>query len=318
MQTRFHIRRKVFALFLCLILSVFLWLLNDLNTLQTSSVQVPVKFTGLPYDMVTTNTLPSHMDATVEATGFDLLWRQLVRDKRVVEIPLRLENGLVSANKTYLFNINYYMDDITNSLGEHLKIKRIFPDTFSIRFDKKFTKKVPVQFVSDMNFVKEFNVAGKIILDPDSVMIFGTKENVDLIDKATTEKIGLNNLKTSYVGVAKLSYINGISYNTEEVKVSVPVEQFTEKEITLPITSSHVPPHYELNTIPNMATLKVLVPISDYGKINTSEFIVNAEFPVNTHSVSKIILTVSQKPEFVQVVSIEPESVEYKIKQNTK
>jgi len=318
MQTRFHIRRKVFALVLCLLLSVFLWLLNDLNTLQTSNVQIPVKFTGLPYDMVTTNTLPSHMEATVEATGFNLLWRHLVKEHKVVEIPLRLESGMVSANKTYLFNINYYLDDITDALGSHLKIKRIFPDTFSIQFDKKFSKKVPVELLSDFNFEKEFNISGKVLLNPDSVLVYGTQNNVASINKITTEKVSLNQLKSTYTGIAKLNYINGITYNIPEVKVKVPVEQFTEKEMSLPIVSSNVPPHYELNTIPNIATIKVLVPISDYGKISAADFKLNAAFPVNISTVGKIILTVTTKPEFVQVVSIEPESVEYKIKQNTK
>ncbi len=318
MQTRFHIRRKVFALFLCVILSIFLWLLNDLNTLQTSSVQIPVKFSGLPYDMVTTNTLPSHMDATVEATGFNLLWRQLVKEKKVVEIPLRLENGMVSADRNYLFNINYYMDDITDALGSHVKIKRIFPDTFSIRFAKKFSKKVPVEFVSELSFENEFDVSAPVIIKPDSVYIYGTQENVKSIRKVSTQKLSLDKISRSFRNQLPLENINGISYNKNEVDIQVSVEQFTQKEITMPITSSNVPTHFELNTIPNMATIKVLVPVSSFETISASSFKVDARFPEDINSVRRIILAVSSKPEYVKVVSISPESVEYKVKQNAK
>lgn len=318
MQTRFHIRRKVFALVLCLLLSIVLWLLNDLNRLQTSSVQIPVKFTGLPYDMVTTNSLPSHMDATVEATGFNLLWRHFTREQKVVEIPLRLENGMVSPDQTFLFNINYYMDDITDALGSHVKIRRIFPDTFSIRFARKYNKKVPVVLSSDLDFEKEFYVSGHVKIIPDSVIISGTKEKVTTIGAVSTQQLVLKNLKESYKGNLTLEYINGISYNIQQVDVNLPVEQFTEKELSLPVTSTRVPAHFELNTIPSIISLKILVPISQYSQIDASLFQVSAEFPSNDHKVDQIILQVTRKPDFVKILSISPSAVEFKIKQKTK
>jgi hypothetical protein len=317
-QTRFHIRRKVITLLLCLLLSTVLWLLNDLNRLQTSSVQIPVKFTGLPYDMVTTNTLPSHMDATVEATGFNLLWRKFTREEKIVEIPLRLENGMVSPDQTFLFNINYYMDDITDALGSHVKIRRIFPDTFSIRFARKYSKKVPIVLSSDLNFEKEFYVSEAVILDPDSVVISGTKEKVTSVGAVSTRQLSLKKLRDTYQGNLELEGINGITYNIQEVGVTLPVEQFTEKELSVPVTATSVPAHYELNTIPNIIKLKVLVPISDFNLIDATLFQVSAEFPSNSQSVNQIILKVTRKPEFVKILSVTPSSVEYKIKQKTR
>jgi hypothetical protein len=315
LQTRFHIRRKALALILCLILSVVLWLLNDLNRLQTSSVQIPVKFTGLPYDMVTTNSLPTHMDATVEATGFNLLWRHFTRQEKVIEIPLRLEQGMLKPDRSYLFNINYYMDDITDALGAHVKIRRIFPDTFSIHFARKYIKKVPVVLSSDLGFEKEFYVSASPDIIPDSVIISGTQEKVSKINSVQTQRLVLTKLNKSFQGNIPLESINGIGYNINEVNVNLSVEQFTEKELSLKITPANVPSHFELNTIPDMVTLKLLVPISGYSKIDPSFFQVSAEFPSNSHMVDKIILEVTRKPEFVKIISITPTSVEYKIKQ---
>jgi hypothetical protein len=317
MQTRFHIRRKVFALVLCSMLSVVLWLLNDLNRLQTSSVQIPVRFTGLPYDMVTTNTLPTHMDATVEATGFNLLWRQIIREEKPVEIPLRLENGIVTPDQTFLFNINYYMDDITDALGSHVKIRRIFPDTFSIRFARKYSRKVPIVLSADLGFEKEFYVSETVKLSPDSVIISGTKEKVTTISAVSTRQLSLKKLKETYQGKIELENINGINYNLQEVEVTLPVEQFTEKVLSLPVIATNVPAHLELNTIPNIVTLKILVPISDYSQIDATLFQVSADFP-NSQAVNQVILKVTRKPEFVKILSISPTSVEYKIKQKTR
>jgi hypothetical protein len=314
-QTRFHFRRKLFALGVCLVFSSILWLLNDLNRPQTVVVQVPVRFTGLPYDMVTTNSLPQTMEATVEATGFDLLWRRYSTTKKIVDIPLRLEKGGVDPGKTYLFNINYYMQDITEALGSHLKIRRIFPDTFSIRFEKKFIKKVPVKLASQLEFEKEFNISGKIVVEPDSVIISGTRENIAKIDSVLTQTLALTGVNKSYKGSIELELINGITYNESVVQVNFPVEQYTEKTMELPITPTRVPANYELNTIPNMASVKLSVPLSVFNRITAQQFTLAAQFPEmqNTHT-HKIVLKMERMPAFIKVMGINPISVEYKIK----
>ncbi len=313
-QTKFHIRRKAFALAVCLVFSTFLWFLNDLNKVQTVNLEIPVKFTGLPYDMVSTNSLPTTMQATVEATGFDLLWRSYRYPKSAIEIPLRLEKGGMAPGKTYLFNINYYMQDISDEFGSHLKIKRIFPDTFSIRFEKRFNKRVPVKLASNIKFEKEFNISGLVSLQPDSVTISGTKENVAKVYSVFTNVLNLTRLKKTHTGVLKLEPINGLSYNVGEVDVKVPVEQFTEKIMNLQITPSNVPANFELNTIPDMVTLKLSVPLSAFNKIVAEQFVVSAEFPDQKSGATKILLKATQIPAFVKVVSMSPISVEYKIK----
>lgn len=314
-HTRFHIRRKIFALVLCLIFSSMLWLLNNLNGVQTITVQIPVKFTGLPYDMVTTNSLPSSMEATIEATGFTLLFRNLRSPKTVVEIPLRLENGMLAPGRNYLFNVNYYMQDITDALGRNLKIKRLFPDTFSIRFEKKFIKKVPIYLSSDIQFEKEFDISGLAKLSPDSVIISGTKARVNEVDSVPTQRLVLKGVNKTYQGKLALDYMNGISFNEDKVQVELPVGQFTEKLINLKVIPKNVPLGFELNIIPDNIQMKVLVPIRDFNDIDISQFEVIAEFPEDPKRLNKILLKVSHTPDFVKVKSIKPAAVEFKIKQ---
>jgi hypothetical protein len=314
-QTKFHFRRKFFALGVCLVFSSILWLLNDLNRPQTVVVHVPVKFTGLPYDMVTTNSLPQTMEATVEATGFDLLWRRYTNEKKIVDIPLRLEKGGVDSGKTYLFNINYYMQDITEALGTHLKIRRIFPDTFSIRFEKKFVKKVPVKLASNLQFEKEFNISGKISVEPDSVLISGTRENISKVDSVLTQTLELTAVNKSYAGKIQLESLNGITYNVSYAQVNFPVEQYTEKIMELPITPTQVPANYELNTIPDIAKVKLLVPLSVFNRISPQQFTLAAQFPETLQSnTRKIVLKMERMPAFIKLMSIQPISVEYKMK----
>jgi hypothetical protein len=153
-----------------------------------------------------------------------------------------------------------------------------------------------------------------ISLQPDSVTISGTKENISKIDSVYTESLNITGLKKTHTSVLKLENLNGINYNIGEVDVKIPVEQFTEKMISLKITPSNVPANYELNTIPDLVTLKLSVPLSIFNKIVPEQFIVSAEFPDQKTGTTKILLKVDQKPSFVKVVSMTPVSVEYKIK----
>lgn len=317
-QTRFHIRRKIFVLAVCVTLSAVLWLLNDLNRLQTATIQIPVKFSGLPYDMVPTNSLPRVMDATIEATGFTLLLRHFTSEKKVIDIPLRInQEGWQSgkdSNLRLLFNINAYTTEISKSLGSNVHIRKIYPDTFSIRFEKKFVKKVPVMLLSDIEYLKEFDLSGKISINPDSVIVSGIKEKVSKIVSICTQTLVLKKLNKSYEGTIDLENINGISYNVQHIDIKLPVDQFTEKTINLKITPANVPSNYELNTIPNVVSLKLLLPISSYSLISASQFQVIAPFPDSKNKTGKILLYVYEKPDFVKIININPESVEYKIK----
>ena len=44
--------------------------------------------------------------------------------------------------------------------------------------------------------------------------------------------------------------IEGVRYEPEEVKVNIPVEEYTEKRLTLPIQCDSVPDNYILRMFP--------------------------------------------------------------------
>ncbi len=313
-QTRFHIRKKIFVLIICLIVSMVLWLLNDLNKIQTTTVHIPVRFSGLPYDMVPTNSLPSTVEASIEATGFTLLWRHFTSEKEVMDISLKLDQGGVVAGKNYLFNINYYTDDISRSLGPHIRVRRLFPDTFSVRFEKRFVKKVPVKLSADLQYQKEFYQSGDLVLRPDSVIISGAEEKVTLIDSVFTKRLILKQVKKSYEGNIELDPINGISYSVSQINVKLPVEQFTEKQISTKIIPTNVPPNYELNTIPDQATINLLVPISVFNSVSPVQFVLTVSFPDKRNKMTKLFVSIAQKPDYVKVVNIAPASVDFIVK----
>lgn len=289
-QTKYHIRRKVFVLIVCIMVSTVLWLLNDLNRIQITTVQIPVKFSGLPYDMVPTNSLPKVMDATIEATGFTLLWRRFTSEKNVIDIPLRISQEGLVPGKDYLFNMNAYINEISKSMGSNVNIREIYPDTFSIRLEKKFVKKVPVVLTSDIEYQKEFGLSSKVTLQPDSVIVSGIREKVNKIDSVCTQRLILKKLKKTYEGVIDLENMNGISYSVQRIDVKLQVDQFTEKTVSLKITPVNVPFNYELNTIPDMVTLKLLLPISSYDLIGANQFKVSASFPDSKNKTGKILL----------------------------
>ncbi len=313
-QTRFHIRRKIFVFTVCLSVSTFLWLLNDLNRVQTTVVNIPVRFTNLPYDMVTTNSLPSSVETTIEATGFTLLWRHFTSEHKVLDVTLLNNQAPFLPGKSYSMNMNSYLNEISRSLGGNIKIRKIFPDTFSIRFEKKFVKKVPVKLVADITYQKEYYPSDELFIDPDSIIISGSRQRVMGINEVHTLTVQLKDQKETYQGKTGLETLDGITYNINHVDIRIPISQYTEKRIELKITPVNVPSGYELNTIPDAVSLKLLVPVSSYESIIAAQFQVDAPFPGTQASTNKLLLSVGKKPVFVKVLEIEPASVEYKIK----
>lgn len=279
------------------------------------TISIPVKFTGLPYHLVSTTELPDHVNVTMEAKGFVLLWYQWIDETEKVEVPLDLSHTHPVNGQYYRINLNNYITEITQSFNNNVRIRKVQPDTFSITLTKRKTKKVPVMLQTELDFEHEFGQSGPPIIQPDSILISGPEQNIGQIKSINTEWIKEKRLNKKLEKSVSLKSVYGITLQTNEVRVSIPVEQFTEKTVEATVSVLETPEGAEINLIPAKIKLHIFVPISLFNSISEEQFRIAVVYPGTETKVKKLIPQVIQKPDYIKILSIDPPIVEYILKQ---
>lgn len=309
------IYRKIILFVICISLSAFLWLLNILNLDQTKVINFPVRFTGIPTQYAMMYSLPSNLNFEIKSSGYHFLKDDILEPDKTIEIPLNFTNVNIEKKYNSIIYLDEYKTKIQSQLNHHYELVDILLDTIRIGFDEKWEKKVPVIFHKDIHFRNGYQISSPVKIIPNEITVYGSKSQLDQIQYISTEKIKFENIDHSIEKVCNIIQIPSLKYSTSEVKIIIPVEQFTEKELSVSILKMNEPKNKKLEIIPKKIKIRVLVSLSEYKSLSESDFKIIANYPDESSSIKKIIPEVITKPEFVQIIQIEPNTLDYIIKE---
>lgn len=210
--------------------------------------------------------------------------------------------------------------DISRKIEEELKLNllELGQDAVSIRLDSLFSKKVGIKLDTIISFKNGYFFRDSISLVPDSVTVFGAEQMLAGLETISTERLKMvcpeNDFQTS------LKLLNPhpelLQFSSKETEVYLPVEQFTEKKLTLPILVLNA--NDSIRLVPAVVELSVVVGVSHYKEVNPSDFRVVAVFgaALGSDSTASIIpLTLVRQPAWVRSARFTPKVVEYLIVQ---
>jgi len=108
-----------------------------------------------------------------------------------------------------------------------------------------------------------------------------------------------------------LKPIKGARYSVNTVEVRLCVEEFTERTFTIPVEGVNFPSGHTLLSFPPTVNVRFFLGLSVYKKIKASDFQVVVDYKdllASKNNVCKVRLV--KRPEVVQNVRIQPQSVE--------
>ena len=241
----------IFLIFL--FLSSVFWLLNQLEENYVTTVAYPVKYTNPPPNKVFVGELPSRVKLEIEGDGFKLMEYKIGKEI----MPIELDINSYALNPTdkqgklnYYITTNSVKAQVSQQFGSSVKILDISPDSLFFEFAEQGNKKVPVKPDISYELGTQLMLKGGIELSPDSISISGPDKIIDTITSVNTkhEDIGIINKDFTFItGLEKVH--PRVDYSTEQVRVSIPVERFTEgklkkdinvKNVKRPLTISQV------------------------------------------------------------------------------
>lgn len=310
-------KNNLTVFFICLLLATLFWFLNAFTKNYDTLLTVPLKYVNLPKDKAVINQLPRNIGIEVSTYGFYLLTHKISEKQDTIEISGELIQERTGAFPRHYIRTRSLLDRFTEQLGTGVRVKNILTDTIYFEFDRLLTKKVPVKPNVYYTFEKQFLLDGQVSVKPSMVKITGPATMVDTVKFLFTERGEFLNLKESVSAEQGFQLPNETSIRVvpEKVTVKIPVNKFTESTVTVPLHIENVPSKLSVKTFPNQVTITFLVSFSQYEKVSSDLFIATVDYSEAVKDKkSKLKVKVSKFPDFVNLVKVFPEKVEYIVK----
>jgi hypothetical protein len=286
----------------------------------TQEIRFSVTYKGLQSDKIILPASDTVFYVTLISTGYNILFRNIMGQKYLTEIDLSQYLPKLQGNN---FEINVDLNGLTDLIAANFKqrdkIVSLIPKILNIRLDKAFIKKVPVKLDAEMSFEKQYCLYHKVYFDPDSILVTGNQELLKNIEFVKTEKRMFNNLSSNTSVTLKLINTNNplnLKYSSEYVKLFIPVVQFAEDYIEVPIIPDSLSIDTHITTYPDKVKIFYSVCIPDIKKVAVDSFNISIMVPayVNPNASNSAKVIVKHSPSLVKILQIEPEIVEYTLK----
>ncbi|HNW89950.1 MAG TPA: YbbR-like domain-containing protein [Bacteroidales bacterium] len=314
-----HSKRKLNIFFICLIIASISWLMIKLSGTYTHNVVVSVHYKGIKKNKILLPASDTLLIANIQSSGYNIIYNRLLNDDYNLELDLNQYPEKLNNN---IYEINIESSTLIRRLENYFKsgekVASLYPANLKIRLERAYTKKVPVKPNVDITFKKQYSVYKHIYLEPDSIFVTGSRKVTDAIKFVETEKTEQKNLsENTFLELKLINPLNKfvLRYSANQVKMYIPVAEYTEEYVDIPLSFESVPKDYQIIAYPNKIRCYFNVSIPDYEKISVESFkagINEKEIFHSKHHIAKVIL--KKVPSYARVQRIEPDNIEYLIR----
>lgn len=304
---------SVLTFLVFLALSTAAWFLVKLSENYATQAAFRLRFDEVPAEKwVSSDEQEVKMSLNID--GFHTLRYKTMRDlDRFVTIPLnevsyRLENGNV-----YSVSSQDVVKIVAERLGVNASDITMNDEKVFFTMEELKSKVVPIVFRSNLKMQRQYGLYGIPTIDPAAVTIYGPEEVIDTVRAVRTLMVSRNNLSEDFSESVGLDMLDGkIQSNTKEVRVTVEVEKYTEMDVEVPIRVADNP---KLRFFPETMSVKCLVAMKDYASIVADDFTATVDMQQLKALQPLLDVSLTSWPKTVQVLSTQPDKVEYLIVQ---
>lgn len=309
------INRRFSTFISCLLLSSLFWLFLKLSNEYQITIRIPVAYSNLPGNGLVAVELPDSVDAQVSASGFTLFAYRWTNAETPLNLDVRQARSLGGGD--YALATYAHPERLDGLIGQGLRILQVMPDTIVLSFSGAVEKRVPVRPKAQVSCAPAYRMGDSIRTIPAYVTLVGAEALVKRIEYVETEPKTFTNLDHSINETVKLVLpddLKQVGMKPGEVNLIIPVGQYTEKRISIPVEAINVPANAVLKTFPDKVDVIFQVPFEDYGKINADMFRVIADFSKTDPQSSSIQVELVRQPLNIRNLRMEPQRVEYLIR----
>lgn len=304
-------RRRLSAFLTCLVFAFFAWVVAVLSASTPYTEKAALDFRNTPQRRAFHSLQSDTVNVTINGTGWDVLFSKVNRSVNNIAVDLHTlesKSYVVLSNQRELIN--------TRRPGDR-QIISFSPDTLYFDFSNRKVKRIPVELVSNIKYRHQFFRSGDITLKPAYVIVNGPENTIDKINYWPSDTLRMDSVDGNINTQVALAPANegNLSVYPKMIQASIPVDEFTEKVLDLPVKLINNWQGADVKIFPQRVKITIMVALNRYSEMTEDMFEATADldqWSKNGYSVLPVWIT--KKPDYCRIVKIEPRNLDFIVK----
>ncbi|MGN0186769.1 MAG: hypothetical protein ACI392_03380 [Paludibacteraceae bacterium] len=292
-----------------LLLSTLFWVMYNVGTRRVIEVEIPMRYVGVPDNILLNVPLPSALSVTIKDEGQVLMNYKLMTDPDTLIVNLHEKlwnNDVVSIDYRTLTSA------VRVRLPETSQIVALKPEIVVAEFVRLEQQLKPVRLVEPIRLAPSYVFRDAPTIVPHMVEVFAPQNILDTLDSLLVLLPDYQPLNKSVEWQCPLAPVDGARFATTTVTVSLPVEMSTEKILDIPVRGRAFPDSVMLRSFPAVVQVTASVGLSHFPTLTADDFEAVVDFADTQNSTSyKLPVTVSTTNEYVNMFRFAPTEVEF-------
>jgi hypothetical protein len=311
--SRFQWREVLIFLFF-LLLSFTFWVLQSMQEEYEIQLQIPISYKDMPSDMAFVRTPPAAITARVRDKGSVLLNYTLGQKRASITLSMR---DTSVPNNTLLLSAKDIEGILMKQLIPTTNLLSFAPEQIEIPYSKLKSKKLPVSFDGDIHTEPGFLVSGDIVITPSMTEVFAPDVVLETLTSIQTVYTEIDKGNRTLTLKLKLRKTDGATFDPDKVSVTIPIEEFTQKTLELPVVCRDIPQGYAIRMFPSTVKVTCNVPLSLFKDLSESDFLLETVVANPEQNASGMIpVRLTKIPPQADRVSLSQDSIEFILEQS--
>lgn len=267
-----------------------------------------VKYTDFPQNKAFHSLQSDTVKLQVEGTGWQLVFSKLRIKPQSVTVNLK------DLSKRNYVTFSDQLNFINQQLESDQKVVFVQPDTLYFDFSTRSVKKVPVRVMKDIIFKGQYDISNDIKLTPEYVTVSGPFDDLVQIDVWDTENLKLENIRgpiSANLPLKKPSKAN-ISIYPSVVDAKIPVDEFTEMSINVPIKILNNKSYRDVKLLPNTVKITYMAALSNLPGIGRNSFMATVDMANWTEKKYPVLpVQLGRIPDYCKIIRVEPQAIDF-------
>jgi len=303
--------KEIFIFLFFLLLSSGFWLLQSLQQDYERRMEIPLRYKNIPAEWILSKDNPQKISVVLRDKGTTLMYYLWKANFVPVDISIPDLSHLSDSS----LQVTGRMLDaaVSKQLIASTSIVSIEPREVELRYDILSSRLVTVVPNVSITTIPGFQMYDSIKVSHAEVYLYGSTKALDTITSVSTELVTLEKVSKTREFTARLDLPAGIKAEYETVKLTVSVEEFTEKKIQMQVVCPDIPFNYVLRMFPSNVEVVCNIPLSRFKDL--TEEALEIEIPFREfeeyQATGKIPIKLTRKPSWVVSSIITPNELEF-------
>lgn len=304
-------RRRISAFLTCLVIAVCAWLVVAFSNPFEYTTKKVIRFKNVPLKRSFHSLQNDTINVTVKGTG----WQMLVSKMRHQNSTITVDLSSLDV-RSYIY-LQSQLTRINSELPPDNPIVAFDPDTLYFDFSNRSIRRVPVKLLSSISYEKQFSQSDRAIIKPAYVTVSGPSTRIDKMEFWLTDS-----LKLSQIGETVNTQVNlkapdegNITIYPKAVHVTIPVNEFTEKTVQIPVKLINNNYYYNIKVMPQRIKVTFTTSLDRYPDMNADLFEAQADVELwRKYGYSTLPVVVTRIPPYCKIVKTEPRNIDFIVK----